>query len=741
MKSNNWIKVTRFVLGLCIASVFMLHMTQWMNIPLLKRLDNIAFDLRLNATLPNTVDPRIVILDIDEKSLDIEGHWPWSRNKLSELVDILFDHYQIKLLAFDITFPEKDTTSGLHLFEKLAATELKNDAAYLSSLDKLRPQLKYDELFTQSLRDRNIVLGYFTSLTETPIRDDTALPTSLANADDYHFTDALIHAKSYGANLTSLQQAAEQGGFFNNPLVDKDGTYRRLPLLNVINHEIYESLALAIFRNIIQEPVQFNANHDYDDTSNSRLESISIGSFTIPVDEQSVIVVPYRGKQGSFQYISATDALNFATEDLALKDKIVILGSSAAGIMDLRSTPVQHIFPGVEIHANIVSGLLDQRIKYRPSYIVGIQFIFILVLSVIGLLFFPRLSAYTLSFILVVLLTTILVVNVYLWHYQHMDIPLATPILFVGLLFSLQITFSFLQESRHKKEITGLFGQYVPPEIVDEMADKPDSFSMDAHDKELTVLFSDVRGFTSISESLEANELSALINEILSPVTKIIHTHKGTIDKYMGDAVMAFWGSPKPNPFHASDAVRAALEISPAMKQLDKTFLAKGWPSINMGVGLNTGNMSVGNMGSEFRVAYTVLGDAVNLGSRLEGLTKQYGVKIIVSESTKNAAPEFTYKELDRVRVKGKLEPIAIFEPLDLTVNIKQETLKSLTQHTQALIEYRSQHWQQAEIIFTQLQQQAPEQLINKIYLERIQLFKAAPPEADWDGTFTHTSK
>ena len=742
MKTHTWIQISRFFLCFLLTSFFILHITHWANFPLLDRLDNITYDLRLKATTSNTLDPRIVIIDIDEKSLGIEGRWPWSRNKLSELVDILFEHYQIKLLGFDITFPEHDNSSGLPLFEQLAAHELKDNSLYLSTLASIRPQLKYDDLFSKSLENRNIVLGYVTAYSEHLPAKDTSLPSSIANINQYNFTNTLFHATSYSANLTSFQQAAQRGGFFNNPFVDIDGSFRRIPMLAVYNKQIYEALSLAIFRALLApEPIAFNTASNYDNNGSSRLESIDIGSFSIPVNEKSILLIPYRGRQGSFKYISATDVLSFSANEITLKDKIVIFGSSAAGILDLRTTPIQNIFPGVEIQANILSGMLDQRIKYRPSFIAGIEFVFIVFLSLIGTLFFPRLSAGKLSLLFIFLLLVTTSLNFYFWQYHHIDSVLATPVLFLSLLFTIQIIYNYFLESRNKKYITSLFGQYIPAELVTAMAQSKQDFSMHAESRELTVLFSDVRDFTSISEKFEADELAELINEILSPITKIIHENNGTIDKYMGDAVMAFWGAPIHNTDHANDALKTALEITPIINKISKEFVAKGWPPIGLGVGLNTGSMCVGNMGSEFRVAYTVLGDAVNLGSRLEGLTKQYGVKVIVSESTKDAAPGFIYKELDTVRVKGKVEPIRIFEPLGLKSEITSSALDQLNLHSKGLSLYLQQDWEVAQQIFTQLQLQSPEQLINQIYLERIRDFIQNPPSSSWDGTYTHTSK
>jgi adenylate cyclase len=273
------------------------------------------------------------------------------------------------------------------------------------------------------------------------------------------------------------------------------------------------------------------------------------------------------------------------------------------------------------------------------------------------------------------------------------------------------------------------------------MSNSDEEFTLKGENREMTVFFSDVRGFTTISESLEAAELCDLINAILTPVTRIIHENKGTIDKYIGDAIMAFWGAPMYNDKHAYLAVKAGLTVINEFDIINAHFKLKNWPEVDLGVGLNTGDMVVGNMGSEFRIAYTVMGDTVNLGSRLEGLTKQYGVKMIVSESTRTAAPEFAYRELDWVRVKGKNKPIKIYEPICEQADLKECDQKTLDLTCHAIEFYRKQSWNEAQTLFSQLHNLKPHDLLYKIYLDRIAYFRENPPNLDWDGTFTHTSK
>jgi adenylate cyclase len=303
------------------------------------------------------------------------------------------------------------------------------------------------------------------------------------------------------------------------------------------------------------------------------------------------------------------------------------------------------------------------------------------------------------------------------------------------------MSYGYFIETRGKRQLTSLFGQYVPPELVDEMARDPEKYSLEAESREMTVLFSDVRGFTSISEGLEPRQLSELMNQLLTPMTQVIHLQRGTIDKYMGDAIMAFWGAPVPDPDHAANAVTAALQMMAKLGEINASFRQRRWPEIHIGVGINTGTMNVGNMGSEFRMAYTVLGDAVNLGSRLEGLTKGYGVGIIVSESTAKAAPQFAYRELDVVRVKGKDKPVAIFQPLGPLSSMDARMRDEIKLYRQALKYYRAQEWDMAELQFLNLAKGSSSPQLYSMYAERVAHFRREPPPANWDGVFTHTSK
>lgn len=375
-----------------------------------------------------------------------------------------------------------------------------------------------------------------------------------------------------------------------------------------------------------------------------------------------------------------------------------------------------------------------------PAWTLGYEFVLLVAIAVSMALLLPLVSplfaaAGTLGLAAMVTTGTFIAWN------SNLILPLASPLLLIVLIFMLHMTYGFFIESRGKRQLANLFGQYIPPELVDEMSESPQEYSLEGENREMTVLFSDVRGFTSISEGMDPKQLTQLMNALLTPMTRVIHKNRGTIDKYMGDAIMSFWGAPLADSEHARHALYAAMEMMHEIKIIQQDFKLRGWPDVNIGIGLNTGNMNVGNMGSEFRMAYTVLGDAVNLGSRLEGLTKNYGVNIIVSETTMAEIPEFVFRELDLVRVKGKNKPVAIFEPIGHKNDLEESVTSELSIYKQALKKFRAQSWDEAELDFFNLTRLDPDRLLYQVYLDRVAFYRSEPPGDDWDGVFTHTSK
>jgi len=737
-------RIIRIVLSLTIVAVFVLYTGGKVPIPLFDRLENLSYDFRLRLTLPNTIDEKIVILDIDERSLAEVGRWPWPRDVLARIVDNLFDQYGVKAVGFDIVFAERDESSGLNVLNELAQGPLRDDQAFLEKYRELAPQLENDRIFAESLTDRRVVMGFAFLRTreEAEANRIGTLPEKVGDIEQY-WTERipLFENIDYTANLGVLQEAAYSGGFFDNPSVDEDGIFRRVPLLQVYEGKLYQSLAMAMVRAGSEtEDVTIEV---WDDSRSGyyAVEGVRLGDYSIPVDGTSAILVPYRGSRKHFPYVPMVDVLNGSADPAILKDRLILVGTTAAGLLDLRSTPVEEVFPGVEVHANIISGILEQRIKHRPQYAIGFELVVELLVGLIMSFLLPFISPLLTLLVTVLAFGGIIGITLFAWITWDLVLPMAALLLLTLSIFVFHMSYGFFVESRGKRQLAHLFGQYVPPELVDEMSQHPQEVTLEGQSREMTVLFSDVRGFTGISEGLNPKELTQLMNAFLTPMTHIIHKHRGTIDKYMGDAIMSFWGAPLDDPMHARNALLAAFEMNAKLIELQPEFQRKNWPEIRIGIGLNTGVMNVGNMGSEFRMAYTCLGDAVNLGSRLEGLTKQYGVTLIVSESTKHLVPEFEYRELDVVRVKGKDKPVTIFEPIGPIEDIAKQLRSELRRFHKALTAFRGQEWDAAEREIFSLAQENKVCAVYGLYLDRIMHYRNNPPGSDWDGVFTHETK
>ena len=728
----------RPALSMGIILLMLMHVVGVLPLGFVDKLEQFSYDARLNLLMPNTVDKRIVIVDIDEKSLKEQGQWPWSRDKLAILVNQLFATYQINTLGFDVVFAEKDESSGLKNLEWLQQNDLKNDKQFTFALERLKPKLDFDGAFANSLKNRKVVLGYYFLLNGNT-QQIGQLPAPIFAGESFSSAPNFVEASGFGANLDVLEKNAATAGHFTfEP--EADGISRRVPVLIKHAGNYYDSLAIAMARVYLQAPLEAKVEATSASEQYSGLESFKLGKSTIPVDEEVQALIPYRGRQGSFVYVSATDVLNNKVRLNTLKNKIVLVGTTAAGLLDLRATPVQAAYPGVEIHANLVSGILDNNIKARPAYTLGAEFALILLVGLLLMIKLPALNPLKATLLTLAVLAAVLALIAICWVYANLVLPLAALLLMIGLIYFVNMSYGFFVESRGKRQLAGIFGQYVPPELVAEMAENPEKISLVGESREMTVLFSDIRGFTSIAEGLDPKQLTQLMSEFLTPLTQVIHSNRGTIDKYMGDAIMAFWGAPLRDNNHAAHALDAALQMQAALSKINEKFIAKGWPKIEVGVGLNTGNMVVGNMGSRFRMAYTVMGDAVNLGSRVEGLTKFYGAPIIVTEFVKSQTPDMLYRELDLVRVKGKDKAVRIYEPV---INEKQATqliLSELNQHREALDCYRKQDWEKAEKHFLSLQNTGNHP-IYAIYIQRIQAYKHTPPAENWGGAYNFETK
>ncbi|MCY7295460.1 adenylate/guanylate cyclase domain-containing protein [Alteromonas sp. a30] len=697
---------------------------------LLSRAEGIIYDLRLKQTLtPSKVShTEILILDLDEKTMAQIG-WPWPRKQLAQLVHNLADA-GVAVIAFDIIFSETERNAAQEVLNQLNTKHQEQQ-----SIQALVPLMDGDQHFIESFGSTDVLLGYI--LQHDPIRRGK-LPEHVVQSDVAIGPSLPITA--FSGYVTSLPKfhAYSAGEGFINSSPDPDGFLRKSALLYRFEDKLYPSLALETARlYTLAETIKVKTqpagklNH---------IEGVMLGNELIPTDAEARVLIPYKGQRGSYPYISAIDVLNNTFSAEQFEGAVVFVGTSAIGLSDLRATPVGVQYPGVEVHANVLDGLLNPtQLKYVPDWWEAATALYLLFIGILLSIMLPQLGPRRMALTGLLTLVFTITCNVALWNNANMALPIVSSLLLISLIVGYNISIGFFYESRQRQQIKSIFNQYVPPAHIDKMLSSPEDVSMDGERKELTVLFSDIRSFTNISESLNANQLKSLLNRYFDPITECIFNHQGTIDKYVGDMVMAFWGAPLDDPNHPEHAVEAALSMLAITAQLRKTFHDEGLPEVYIGIGINTGTMNVGDMGSTFRRAYTVLGDAVNLGSRLEGLTKFYGVECLVSEFTAQSCASITFRLIDRVKVKGKVQAVKIYEPLDPALG-HQDKLTAKPDLEKAYACYLQQDWQQAERRFSQLYERYQETLY-RVFLDRIQELKQAPLPHDWDGSFTHTSK
>lgn len=743
----------RWALGLCLTAVAVLQVSGDLRIDAIERMDTFFSGLRMRLVKP-VLDPKIVIVDIDEKSIAEVGHFPWNRKIVAQLVTQLTTHYEVAAAGFDIVFPEADNTSGYDVLDHLAETDMKNVAGFRGKVDALKESLDYDGLLASALQDQPVVLGY-------NIADDQRkgkLPNPFFTTETLNGrTVPAFGSNGYLANLERLQDAAATGGIFT-AITDADGILRRSALLMRIGDGYYPTLSLATAAVALQARAitpSFSTNvaeMSAAERAHGGLEKLLmfVGQekvpLVIPVGENLTGAIEFRGtggpKGGAFTYVSAADVLAGRVKKEVMAGRIILVGTTAPGLLDLRPTPVNNEYPGVEVHANLIKSILDERFKVRPDYADGIEGVQVVLAGVLLSIALAVMSP--LRSIVLAALVAGGVFGLNYWAYTDMDwvLKMAMTLVLIACVFVLNVAWGYFFEVRKGQALVSRFGEYVAPELVAEMAENPEKYNMDGESRELTVLFVDVRGFTTISEGLTPKQLREYINLYLTAMSEDIRdSHRGTLDKYIGDAVMAFWGAPVAFADHASRAVATSLLMQASAHRLNDDFIARGWPPLKIGIGLNTGLMHVGDMGSKIRRAYTVMGDAVNLGSRLEGITKVYGVGITVGEATRAAAPEFAYRELDLVKVKGKNEPVAIFEPIGLEQELGEAERRELERWHQALAAVRAQQWEQADALIAELRAASPQRGLYQLYTERIAHYRAHPPGEGWDGVTTFETK
>ena len=646
------------------------HVTGWVRLSPLEWVDRLVHDARARAIRPGTQDERIVIIDIDESSLAAEGRWPWPREKLAKLVNQLFEDQKVAVVGFDMVFAEPENLGLANWLNQLATAELMEWPDAQQKIRALAHRQDGDAMLAAAFSGRPVILGHYFSSDRGAHRTGQ-LPVPVWNASHVDAARVpFIRWTGYGANLPDLIGQAKDGGFFN-AVADDDGVIRSVPLLSMLDGRVYQSFALAMLRAQLGvstvEPVLASMPDGFQGPS--VVEAVRIRQrereWWIPVDHRISTLVPYRGEGGpdggAFRYVRAADVLAGRLEPEELKNKMVLIGTTAPGLWDVRVTPVSPTFPGVEVHANLLAGFMDGGVPIQPDYASGYELALVCICGMLLALMLPRLSAIPAVLCMCMLLVAVVGLNQWLYVSHHLILPLASSIFLVVSAFVFNTAYGYVAESRSKRHLAELFGTYVPPELVDEMVKSPQSYSMAAESRVMTVLFCDMKGFTKLSEELAPEQLQHLLNRVFNQLTEVIVSHKGTVDKYMGDCVMAFWGAPVRNGDHAVHAVDAAQSMTKILRRINTENEQQGLPVIGIGIGINTGQMLVGDMGSNLRRSYTVIGDAVNLASRIESLSRVYGVDVVVGEATRNAVSGVQWRLLDKVVVKGKRAAVNVY--------------------------------------------------------------------------------
>ncbi len=706
---------------------------------LFQRLELFVYNQRMQAHVPDRVEPdkRIVIVDIDEPSLREIGRWPWSRRTISELIAKLHEAGAV-VIALDVLFAEAERNPASELVSNLPNNEQYADVR--KEVSALAPKFDADAALAETLRNSEVVLGY---VFDSELKESVGqLPPPLPLTNPQLVPQLQMPAANYTSSLPILQQATASGGFFSlNMTPDPDGVIRRVPLFVRYNNNLYPSLALAtVIRyqlleqaTLITKPIK----------GEEHIEFLRFNdALSIPLDKTGQMLVPYRGPHRSFPYVPVHEVLSGDKQIDELMGAIVLIGTTAAGLFDMRATPIEPVYPGVEVHANLIAAMLDNRYLVIPPWAQGANLVLSLLPGLLLVFLLPRLPSTSLLLLSGVSTAAVIGVTEWLWSSQGLVLNLAGPLLLMVLLTMTNLAWGFFFESLAKLRLKGIFGQYVPAELVEEMSERPDEYDTEGRARELTVLFSDIRGFTSISESLPADELKRYLNRFFTPMTRIIFNNHGTIDKYVGDMVMAFWGAPVDDPQHAVHAIEAALEMQIEVERLKHEFSALDWPPASIGIGINSGSMNVGDMGSEYRRSYTVLGDAVNLGSRLEGTTKYYGVGLVIGERTRELAGDtFVYRDLDLIQVKGKVQAVHIFQPICHRNKASADLLQEIKLLDQAQDAYRNRRWDEADGLFAELQEMQPGLVLYSLYRQRIDELRTQVLSEDWHGVYVRSEK
>jgi len=625
-------RASGIVLTLCVISLFFADQLDLVHVPLLGQVELKTYDMRLRA-LPSAPPQFVTIAAIDEQSLAKLGRWPWSRTTFTALAERL-DQLGARVIAFDLFFPERESARVDAQFAR-AISSTKKVVLGTVFIDR---QAEMRHLGPAGLAAARLAIA----------------PQAIAEVQ----AETFRMDEPYGVlvNIVELQGAATYVGHIDVP-PDADGVVRRAPLIRRFDRRYFPAFDVQVARTFLQKEVPTL------DIAAYGIAGIRLGERYIPLDEEGRLLVRHR-KPGSFAKVSIADILEQRADPALVRGRVVLVGNTAVGIGDARVTPYGATLPGVEIRASIIESLLQGDALQRPEWMMVLDIAFMAAAALLLIILLPRLGVTGGGVLAAGVLAGYVALALYLFRSEGLWLNLVYPTLLIALLFATETLVEYFFTFSEKRYLKRAFAHYVPPTVVDDLVADTDKLRLGGEKRELTVLFSDIRGFTTLSEAMAPEELVKLMNEYFTVMTEKVFQQRGSLDKYIGDAIMALFGAPVAEPRHAACACRAAIEMVRALQPLRESWRARGIPSIDIGVGINTGPMVVGNMGSASRFNYTVVGDAVNLASRIEHLNKEYGTSILLSEYTyEPVKDEFrAAREVDMVRVRGRAQPVRLYE-------------------------------------------------------------------------------
>ncbi len=687
------------------------------------------FDALIRYYPPSVDQARIVVVDVDSKSLAEEGQWPWPRDRIAELLSKVTASGPV-VVGLDMVFAEPDRSSSRNL---VGENNLDQPPDIIREYLEKLPDHDFEFAKVLYFSPVPIIMGHVFR-NDDIANSEQKVPRQgqfVLSGDDP--TPFLLRFNQVDMNLEMFERTSQGSGFFNI-IPDSDGIVRREPLLIVSNGILYPSLILSMIQ------AAEGADILVVETNQDGIRSVQVGSYRIPCNSDGQFIVNYGGPAYTFDYISAHDILSGTFDSAPLQGAYVLFGASAPGLYDTLTTPTSQFYPGVEIHANALNTILGDYHLIRPEWSKGAEVIYLLLTGIFLTIFLPSLRAVWGAFFLLLLAGAIVVFSIWNFHYENLLVDIVYPLFTTFSFFTILTFLNFLLVERKANRIRSSFSQYLSPTLVKELVDNQDSLVLKGENRELTILFSDIRAFTSMSEKMSPEDLCTFLNEYLTPMTTLVMEQRGTIDKFIGDAVMAFWNAPLMTKDHVYHACVCAIQMIEGLQKLNSSWGKKGFPPITIGIGVHVGVARVGNMGSRQRFDYTVMGDTVNLCSRLEGLNKMYGTNILVSSSVYDElrSRDLCFRKVDSVRVKGKNKPVTVYELIGYHAG--EIDAHELQMHNKALNVYECGDFATARRLFSTLRQNYPQTQLYGVYEKRCHHFEENAPE-NWDGIIELTSK